>query len=96
MKKIDFLRLLISFFDGLIIFILALRMRTALSIEKCKRRNGQPVYNESVEKERLSEVRGMADVWRVSPSFTKGTVEIFKKIIALSRNLQEEQRNDTS
>lgn len=92
--KLRLYRLEISVLDWLVIFLLAIRVRVALKIEKHKRGNGWAIYDPDVEKEKLKRIKKAAHKRRLGASFSLFTESLFKNIIEFSKWKQEEQRNN--
>ena len=78
--------------DQQILDLLKERFKTALSIEKAKRKNGYDIHNPKVEKGILERIEGSLRKEGTDDNMVSVIMAIFKKIIHNSRNLQEKQR----
>lgn len=83
-------RKIIAFIDYLILSLISCRMKTALKIEKQKRKSNLPILNVEVEEIKIKELRNMAQNRKVNPDFVEN---IFREIMKESVRVQEEQRN---
>lgn len=86
-------RKIIASIDWLIVTLVAWRMKTALKIEKEKRKTNLPISFPEVEKKRVEAVRKAAKDRGLNLDFVE---VIFEKIIGESVRVQEEQRNKNS
>lgn len=82
-------RKIIAFIDYLILSLIFCRMKTALKIEKQKRKSNLPILNVKVEETKIKKLRKLAEDRKINPDFTEN---IFREIMKESVRIQEEQR----